>query len=339
MSDSTDHVSNHRALVRRLHRRVRRLHQRARPAFVRFLNVFRGTVLTVEGGIGIGKSTKCRSLVQVLNEAGVPATYMPEDYDPQLLEAFLDQAKAAPGEFNAHAAPFQFDVQTRRIATYRQALALQQAGQCVVIDRSLVGDYAFAMLQYEDGNLTEADWDEYCRRAEAADLLDPDLTLFLHASPQVALERCQKRARTGEDAYTLDYFRRLSRVYLACFEAVDYPCLYVDWSVTREIDPETGMLDRDVVLDVLAHAHTQLAPPPTFPLHVNHHHLRASTGGVNDNVYERYGYTTKRSDLTTVRFAIDDLPQTPDETAYFLTHRERDHVMTQYRVQLVPKSE
>lgn len=373
------------ALVQRL-RGITRLYKRRRLPFTHFLNAFQGKIVVVEGIIGIGKSTLCESLTDVLNESGVRTEYIPETFDPALLGAFLARQKeldaqraalealraevarknATRAELaalierlehvlivgsslfptqrareleeartklavqaddaaaletlmkaatevladarNEHAASFQFDMQARRHADAQRALDLQKQGVTTVIDRSLTGDYAFARMQHEDGNLSTAEWDEYCDRAEAADLLEPDLIYFLHSRPAVALERCTKRSRSGEDAYTLAYFRRLTNTYFACFEAVETPCLFVDWSVARELDPTSGRLDRAVVLDVLAHGAPVFAPMPLLLPHQNH--ARWTTDGSD---YAQYGVTRRLADMTEVRFGPEELPRRDGE--------------------------
>lgn len=313
MSDPTHHAEpaeeaprRKSQLVSRL-RRVRRLHKVQRLPFARFMYAMRGIVLTVEGTIGIGKSTLCRTIVKLMNEAEIRAEYLPEDYDKNMLKTFLNYKKAHPGKYNPHAAPFQLDVLTRRTRTYERALALQKQGVTAVVDRSLVGDYAFALLQYDEGNFTEEQWEEYCTRVEAADLLDPDLTLFLKCRQDIALERCNRRGRSGEDAYTLGYFRDLDDAYMDAFEAVDYPCLYVDWTLALEVDEE-GFLDRSAALDVLAHASTQFVPQPVLLPH------RMQPQDQYLTAYQRYGYTADRADVARVLIEPQELPQEDGET-------------------------
>lgn len=333
------------ALVQRL-RSITRLYKRRRLPFAHFLSAFQAKIVVVEGIIGIGKSTLCESIVDLLNESDVHAVYIPETFDPALLGAFLARQKeldaqraslartvadleaelrAAHGDDdeaaslearladvrqrmaalrNEHAAPFQFDMQARRHADAERARALQRQGVTTVIDRSLTGDYAFARMQHEDGNLSAAEWNEYCDRAETVDVIEPDLIYFLHSRPSVALARCAKRQRSGEEAYTLAYFRRLTDTYFACFEAVESPCLFVDWSVARELDPVSGRLDRAVVLDVLAHGAPVFAPMPLLLPHQNR--ARWTAAGSD---YAQYGVTRRLADVTEVRFGPEDLPR------------------------------
>lgn len=235
---------------------------RPRPPNNRWLQMFAGALIVVEGAIAVGKTTAVISLEHELNEAGVTTVKLVETVPVKLLNKFISFADAHPDMYNPHAAPFQFEMLKRRKKIYQIALELARRGVCVILDRSLWGDYVFGMLQAEKGNIVDADLVTYERLLTEADFLEPTMTVFLNCAPERALQRCLRRERPGEDKYTLEYFTELTNKYLEVLAKVQHPLITMQWDDNAHVDPDTERLPRATVLAMLHTMHQAVCPPP-----------------------------------------------------------------------------
>lgn len=239
-----------------------RLHRAVLPIHYRWLAAFTGVVMTIEGAIGVGKSTLGKSVEAVLKSQGIAAVYIPETFPEALLHQFIAFAVAHPDCKNPHAAPFQREMLHRRHASFRAAEKIAAVGGCAIVDRSLVGDYTFALMQFRDGHIDDEEWAAYEQLLAEVELYEPTMTLYLNCTPEKAKARCDARNRDNESGYTLDYFRTLMRTYLEVMQHVEYPCLFWQWNTNVAVDSTTHLLDESVVLSVLATVHQTMCPPP-----------------------------------------------------------------------------
>src|SRR5690606_1380095 len=86
----------------------------------------------------------------------------------------------------------------------------------VVQDRTVYEDAEiFARNLYEQGQMTERDYDAYRRlyQAISAFLPPPDLIIYLQASVTVLLQHIQQRGRAYERSITPEYVARLNKLY------------------------------------------------------------------------------------------------------------------------------
>jgi deoxyadenosine/deoxycytidine kinase len=106
----------------------------------------------------------------------------------------------------------------------RQHLALAQASQSAIADRSIYEDaHIFARALHHLGNLTERDYKSYRTLFElvVAGLPRPDLLLYLRAPVDVLTERIRRRGRQMERGITEDYLGLLDRFYDEWLEVYD----------------------------------------------------------------------------------------------------------------------
>jgi len=166
----------------------------------------KGKILCIEGNIGVGKSTLCHTLKERIEKEGVEVVLFPEPFNQRMLEQFLtDQEK--------YAYAFQLYMLTRRQVYFVQALHHVNAGKCCIIDRSLMGDYVFARVQKELGNMTDKEFEIYQEVYDSFDIFKPDVTIFLDVEIEKIIERIIKRNRNSEDKYDIEYLKMVSKIY------------------------------------------------------------------------------------------------------------------------------
>lgn len=190
----------------------------------------RGKVLIVEGLISAGKSTAGSELEKFAKELGIPCKLFPEPLIEGFLGLFL-------GDQKKYAFAFQIGMLVKRQAIYREAFELSKQGYFCIIDRSLHGDYCFAMMHKNSGNITDVEWKAYLDVLHSEQFEHPDYVVYLETTPNNAFKRCINRARKGENTYTLKYFQELFEVYRNVIPvSPSKNILVIDWNEDRTKD-------------------------------------------------------------------------------------------------------
>ena len=169
-----------------------------------------GKVIITEGIIGVGKTTFSEALSEHLN-----AQWMKEPDEESgnpYLRSFYEDSKRWALTMQLHL------LNTR----YRMHMSAQwcsmQSGKNIVIDRSYFGDTAFANLQFENGTLTEDEFNTYSMSYHnmTSCVLLPQVCVFLDVEPETAQNRVKKRmeiqtGRVCENAISLQYLIDLKK--------------------------------------------------------------------------------------------------------------------------------
>jgi deoxyadenosine/deoxycytidine kinase len=213
------------------------------PPDANLMRPLSGQVYVVEGGIGVGKSTLAARFAAYLTARGIKAAFLPEVFSHELLKEFIAYGRAHPGEKNIHAFAFQMSVLEARINTYQQALALQRDGTCVFVDRSLPGDYVFALTNYRAGNLSDGEWAQYLARMGEADLLAPTAVVYLKVSLDASRARIRERDRDGEEQYAPEYLHTILVTYDEVVATLPYPTLTLAWSRALDVS-DNDIMDK-----------------------------------------------------------------------------------------------
>jgi len=192
------------------------------------------SVIVLAGMIGAGKSTYT---TLISNELRSTAFYEHVD-DNSILEKFYDDPRR-------WAFSLQIFFLNTRFRSIKEALVHRHN----VLDRSIYEDALFTRINYEQGNMSEAEMTLY------TDLLDnmmeeidgmpkkgPDLLIYLRGSLDTHLERIKKRGRPFEQVEgnpeLMNYYERLHGRYDDWF--ADY-----DKSPTLVIDIDEINLERE----------------------------------------------------------------------------------------------
>jgi len=212
------------------------------PDYRRFKSLKAG-VYTIEGTVGIGKSTLGSSLAHYLNAAEVPAKFFPEYVNKDLLNQYISDMKK-------YAFPFQLCMLFKRIEIYREAGIFAASGGVAIIDRSMTGDYTFAKMQHANGNITDAEWQIYLSIMKQDIQLEPTLTLWLQCSVETSMARIRKRGIESEiNGYSTGYIAQLQEMYEDSFAKSDTMWIELEWG--NNVAQENGILAKDFVYETL----------------------------------------------------------------------------------------
>ena len=175
-------------------------------------------VIVLAGMIGAGK-TKYTQIIS--EELGSQPFYESVD-DNRILEMFYKDPKR-------WAFALQIHFLNTRFQSIKQALKHQHN----VLDRSIYEDALFTKINYESGNMSEAEMDTYLSLLDnMMEELDgmpkkaPDLLVYLQGPLSIHLERIKKRGReyeqvNDEDDELLAYYKHLHSRYDEWYEAYD----------------------------------------------------------------------------------------------------------------------
>ena len=194
--------------------------------------ILKGSVICIEGLVGVGKSVAGFSIMSYLNALDIKTKYYPEYFNHDLLNQYLSN-------MSKYAYYFQMFMLLKRIDMYKEALAFADNGGVSVIDRCVVGDYAFATMQHKKGYITDEDWKVYLSVMKQDRMRMPTTILYLQCSPSVAFERILKRNITSEvSGYTLEYLKDLDASYTETIDIIsggNNIICYIKWGESKHV--------------------------------------------------------------------------------------------------------
>ncbi len=198
-------------------------------------------VIVLAGMIGSGKSTYTELIANTLESE---AFYESVD-DNRILEKFYEDPKR-----------WAFSLQIYFLNTRFRSIKAAFRHKNNVLDRSIYEDALFTRINYEEGNMSDAEMDTYL------DLLDnmmeeldnmpkksPDLLIYLRGSLETVLSRIKKRGRSFEqidqNEGLLEYYTHLHSQYDNWFATYDKsPTLVIDIDLYDLENPE----DAEVIM-------------------------------------------------------------------------------------------
>lgn len=208
------------------------------PKYGRYA-VLKNQIIVLEGMPGVGKSTLGPAMAAMLNEAGVAATYLPERIDDDELAKYL-------ADREHRAAAFQMSALDNRMEVHGDAVCLAASGHAVVVDRGLVGDAAFAIMQRALHFFTDDEWEAYCFKLECARLHQASVLVHLSCTPEMSIRRVACRDNKAESVYDPTYMANYGaalEVSKALFHAG--PGIVLEWNE----DPEGVVYNDDGIED------------------------------------------------------------------------------------------
>lgn len=156
-----------------------------------------GLKVCVEGNIGSGKST----LVARLAAARPELRVFPEPVDEwgDLLQRYYED-------------PVQWGLALQLRALLSSCAAVGCEETCVVERGPLSCRHVFGQLLFNDGKLSQSDWDLFKRYCDALGWA-PDAIIYVQTPHDVCYERMQARGRPAETGVDAQYIRRLDFQY------------------------------------------------------------------------------------------------------------------------------
>lgn len=170
--------------------------------------------IVIEGNIGCGKSTLLKSLQQRLDaskyafiQEPVQAFAKYKEYNPLLLSY---------QEPTQNAAITQHHIITQSAQTYPKVQDVMSMA-IIISERSVNSPFIFITAAYKlrifSAFVKQYLEDSLELNKKIKKLCEPDLIIYLQASPHVCFDRLQKRGRSEEVLCTLDYIKCLNEIY------------------------------------------------------------------------------------------------------------------------------
>lgn len=188
-------------------------------------------LITLAGTVGVGKSTLTRNLANTLK---FKASYEKVDGNPYLEDYYSDFKQ------------WSFHLQVYFLAErFKQQKSMFESGYGYVQDRSIYEDVGiFAKLQYEQGNMTDRDFETYSSLFEAMTLSPyfpkPDVLIYLDGSLDKIIERVHRRGRKMETDTPLKFWEDLyERYHNWINEFTVCPILRLDIETYDSHDPKS----------------------------------------------------------------------------------------------------
>jgi len=179
--------------------------------------------IAIEGAPGVGKSTLCAQLGEIL-----PCQLVTEPVDDNY---YLSDYYLNPSRW---ALAMQIELLTRRV---QDAARTSHLAGITLHDRSLWGDRIFGMAVHQMGLMDAREFKTYDRvfRALLEKAYLPDIVLYLRADPDVVWERVQARDRAAEKGMPREYLDKVLQEYERFFEdpPIGAVVTAVDWNEYR----------------------------------------------------------------------------------------------------------
>ena len=182
-----------------------------------------GKVIVVDGNIGVGKTTFTRRIAHALDMVMVD-----EDFEgnPYLSDFYRDQV--------TWAYKTQEWFVRDRFESYKKALSLTR-NRNLIVDRPPASTFVFSTALYEDGKLTEEEYDNLMDMYHNlnAGVTQPDVYIYLDASPDRCMRTIKSRGRAMEQSIPLEYLQHLDAVWKrlngTLYDQSTCQILVVDW--------------------------------------------------------------------------------------------------------------
>lgn len=158
--------------------------------------------IAIAGNIGAGKTTLTRMLAK---HYGWEPRFESVTFNPYLEDYYKDISR------------WSFALETYFLKErFRDMLIVQKSENTIVQDRSIYeGVYVFVRNNYEQGNLSDRDYEVYMELFSLMQRLlqVPDLMIYLRKSVPALVRQIQIRGRDCEQSMQLDYLKGLNEKY------------------------------------------------------------------------------------------------------------------------------
>jgi deoxyadenosine/deoxycytidine kinase len=192
--------------------------------------------IVIEGPIGVGKSSLARRLAASLNA-----------------ELMLEQAEDNPFLARFYADMPGYAFQTQLFFLFQRVKQVQAALQPGMFSQTLVSDFLFAKdALFARLNLNDDEYRLYAQMyAQVAPrAAEPDIVIWLQASPDTLLQRIRKRGLRMEQDIDRAYLQRLCDAYVEHFHTYEgAPLLAIG---TEDFNPVDRDADFAILLERLA---------------------------------------------------------------------------------------
>ena len=178
------------------------------------MNNRRPIIISIEGNIGTGKSTVLNFIEQQFRkENNKNILFLKEPVD--IWESITDESGQTViqkfyGDQRRYAFMFQVMAYISRLTMIREAIRNNPNIEIIIVERSLNADKnIFVQMLHDDGKIDKMEYEIYNRwYKEFIDDYHVDGVIYMDTSPEICLERVNKRHRSGEEGIPLSYLQR-----------------------------------------------------------------------------------------------------------------------------------
>jgi deoxyadenosine/deoxycytidine kinase len=171
--------------------------------------------LSVEGNIGAGKSTFLNKVRDSLDCSLLwePCHEWQDIGGLNLLDEFYKDIKRWAYSFQLYAFLTRIEAIEKKLNDQRDS------GDFFIAERSIFADrYVFAQVCYEIGNMSQLEWNMYCKWFDwtlmrKAKRVLPSGLIYLKVDPLVSCERIKYRGRSEEKDIPFDYLQSLDNYH------------------------------------------------------------------------------------------------------------------------------
>lgn len=174
-------------------------------------------IISVEGGIGAGKTTIIEQLenlykddetVQFLREPVSIWESIQDSSGENILQKFYKDTKK-------FAFTFQVMAFVTRLSMIRKIIRENPDCRVIICERSLEADrHIFAKMLFDDGNIDEIHYKIYLKfYDEYKNDFKLNGIVYINADAEICSERIKKRARGGEESVPIEYLRNCQRYH------------------------------------------------------------------------------------------------------------------------------
>lgn len=212
------------------------------PMLHKKLKFLKGMIIVIEGNIASGKSTLTQRMSLFLTNLGFDVKL----YKEPILQSYLDQFLTNQPKY---AFGFQMSMLIENQCMYADAVEFVKSGGIAIMDRSFNGNRVFALLQHENGNISDKEMEIYDDVFKRMNFPSADYTLYLQVDPSTNAQRCNRRARSCETSvYTPSYFEGLNRVYNQVIQQIASTSTVIAFDWNQDIPDEDY---QDAIIAVL----------------------------------------------------------------------------------------
>ena len=191
----------------------------------------------ISGIIGAGKTTLTTNIAKKL---GYNVYYEPVKENAYLTDFYEDPERWG--------AMMQLYLLTKRFEQHQQIVWNGAKG--AIQDRTIYEDTIFAEMLYDDGLITQRDYDTYISHYNIMKryLVYPDAIIYLDVKPEKALERIMMRGRSMEKSIPLDYLKSLYDGYDKFLKDMEQwtTIIRVDYNEFKDADYFVDLIKKNV---------------------------------------------------------------------------------------------